>query len=232
MAETFADLGLRPELVAEAEAAGFAFPTPLQRAAMPVLRRGGNAVLHASEGAGVTAAYGLALLDRLAGEPAGAAAGGGAAIRAVDGERGERGERALQAVVLVPLDEAAARIAIFLARFARPLGLRVLALERDWPPVRTGADVLVAAPAALLEAIQKSLVKLDAVRAFVVHGASTMLSLIRREVLEDIANSMPREAQRVLTSGELSAAVEDYIERHVRRPLRFGGRAAEPAAAG
>ncbi|MFW6202453.1 MAG: ATP-dependent RNA helicase RhlE, partial [Gemmatimonadota bacterium] len=66
MAETFADLGLRQELVDAAETAGYRAPSPLQSAAVPVLRRGGNAVLNASSGAGVTAAYALGLLDRLA----------------------------------------------------------------------------------------------------------------------------------------------------------------------
>ncbi|MGH7505653.1 MAG: DEAD/DEAH box helicase, partial [Longimicrobiales bacterium] len=69
----FAALGLTQQLVDAAISAGWEEPLPIQRAAIPVLRRGGNAVLRAGHGAGVTGAYGLALLDRLAGGAASAA---------------------------------------------------------------------------------------------------------------------------------------------------------------
>src|SRR4051794_32017563 len=80
MADTFTEVGLSSELVRAAESNGYAVPTALQRAAIPVLRRGGNAVLHASTGAGVVGAYGLALLDRLAALPAADAPAGPLAL--------------------------------------------------------------------------------------------------------------------------------------------------------
>src|SRR5690554_1757919 len=110
MAETFQDLGLRSELGDVTMQMGYAGPTALQRAAIPVLRRGGNAVLHASAGSGVLAAYGLALLDRLAGEADAEPTG------------------APRAVVLVPTTRDAARAAESLARMAAAVGLRVAAL--------------------------------------------------------------------------------------------------------
>ncbi|MGH7482376.1 MAG: DEAD/DEAH box helicase, partial [Longimicrobiales bacterium] len=62
----FEELGLSSSLAAAAAARGYARPTPIQRDAIPLLRRGNNVLLHASAGAGIGAAYGLALLDRLA----------------------------------------------------------------------------------------------------------------------------------------------------------------------
>src|SRR5688572_16448231 len=65
MAETFAELGIGADLAAELSELGYQRPTSIQRAAIPVLRRGGNVVMHAATGAGAGAAYGLALIERL-----------------------------------------------------------------------------------------------------------------------------------------------------------------------
>lgn len=209
MAESFADLGLRPELVEAAIAAGYEQTTELQRAAIPVLRRGSNAVLAASAGGGVVAAYGLALLDRLSGEEV------------------DEGTPRPRAAVLVPTVEAASRTAESLARFARSVGLRVGALGPGWARPERNADVLVGTPAAVLEGVQAAVVKLDGLRALVVDGASTILSLGGGEALETLMVSVPREAQRVVTSADLSDAVEEYVERHVRRAFQIPPRPVE-----
>src|SRR6185369_1185824 len=116
-------------------------PTALQRAAIPVLRRGGNAVLHASTGSGVVGAYGLALLDRLAGLPASDAEGP-------------------LAVVLTQTDDEAATIASELGKLARTTGLRVQSFARGWPKRESAAQVGVMSVPAALEAVRTSTLKL------------------------------------------------------------------------
>ena len=124
----FTELGLSADLVAAAEAQGFREPAPVQRAAVSVLRRGGNAVLHASSGSGVTAAYGLGLVSRLT------ESGGG--------------ESAPRALVIVPTDHAMSRVAGTLAPFAGAVGLRVTALTDDWAAPADAAIVVATADAA------------------------------------------------------------------------------------
>lgn len=203
MAETFEDLGLRPELVEAAGIEGYTGPTSLQRAAIPVLRRGGNAVLHASAGAGLMAAYGLPLVDRLAGA----------------GPTGE--EAGVRAVVLVPTDEDATRTASSLARFAHAVGLRASALGPGWAPPAVAAEIVVASPGAAIDAVQTSRLKLERVEAFVVDGASAIFALGRQEAVETLTGLIPKDAQRIVTAGERSREVEDYTERHVRRALHI-----------
>src|SRR5690606_33210760 len=53
LADAFEELGLSDAIAEAARAAGYETPTPLQAAAIKVLRRGGNVALHASSGAGV-----------------------------------------------------------------------------------------------------------------------------------------------------------------------------------
>lgn len=198
MTEIFEALGLRPELGRVAQERGYGEPTSLQRAAIPVLRRGGNAVLHASAGAGTLAAYGLALLDRLAG-------------------RGEGEEARVRALVLVPTEEDATLCAVSLGRFGRAVGVRVAALGAGWAPL--AAEVVVAAPAAAAAAVESSRLKLEGIEALVLDGASAIFSLGGEEAVEMVTGLIPREAQRVVVSAELTQAVEGYAERHVRRAL-------------
>ncbi|HEX7120268.1 MAG TPA: DEAD/DEAH box helicase [Longimicrobiales bacterium] len=205
MADGFGDLGLRSELVEVVESMGYDAPTALQRAAVPVLRRGGNVVLYASAGAGVVGAYGLALVDRLAeGEPA---------------ETEEAG--ALRALVLVPTPEAATRIAASLARFARVTPLGVAALGPGWATPAREAAIVVATPAAALDAVHASALKLGGIAALVLDGLSTLIALDAQDAVEALTNSTPRDAQRIVATAERTDAVDDYIERHVRRALHI-----------
>ncbi len=205
MPDGFGDLGLRPELVEGLESLGYDAPTPLQRAAVPVLRRGGNAVLNASAGAGVVGAYGLALIDRLLGEEA-----------VVEEEAG-----ALRALVLVPTPEVAAWTAASIARYARGTTLRIAALAPGWAADAREAEVVVATPAAALDAVHASALKLGGLLTLVIDDLAAILALDAQDALEAITNSAPREAQRVVASSERTDAVDDYIERHVRRALQI-----------
>ena len=63
--ESFADLGLRAELLTTLDALGYEEPTPIQRAAIPALLTGRDLVGQAATGTGKTAAFALPLLHRL-----------------------------------------------------------------------------------------------------------------------------------------------------------------------
>ena len=206
MAHTLADLGIHEQLVAAAAAQGIVEATALQAASTPVLRRGGNAVLNASSGAGITAAWGLPLFDRL-----------------LQQEAGAEGPRAL---VLAPTEERASRLAYALARFGAPVGLRTRALGSGWNR-SAPADVLVATPQAALDAVEHSALKLDALVAAVLTEFDVMHKLGGTDAVDTLSALLPRDAQRVVTAAEISDVVEHYIEGHVRRALIIPARAAD-----
>jgi len=210
MPESFEDLGLRAELVRAAADAGFSVPTPLQRATIPLLRRGGNAIIRASSGAGVTAAWGLPLLDRLEGTA-----------------DGEGDERALRLLAVLPTEQEAARVAHELAPFAQAAGLRLVAVAPGWANAHAGADIVLATARDALRAVESSALKSDALAALVVVGAGAVLELEGTDALDTLTGSIPRDAQRVLTSGELTPEVESLAERHVRKAMHIPSRPAE-----
>jgi ATP-dependent RNA helicase DeaD len=214
MAEKFEDLGLRSELVAAAGEQGYTGPTTLQSAAIPVLRRGGSALLHASAGAGTLAAYGLALLDRLA---AAGGEGGEAEVESTEG-----GAPRLRALILVPTDDDATQAAISLARFGRAVGMRVTALGMGWAPAGGRmAEIVVTTPALAVDLVERSRLKLESLEVLVLDGGSAIFALGGQAAVEMVTSLVPRDAQRVVVTAELGAGVEDYAERHLRRALRI-----------
>jgi ATP-dependent RNA helicase DeaD len=207
-----AGLGLSDRLQAAAGALGWSRLTPLQTAALPVLRRGGNLVLHASSGAGVTGAWGLPLLDRLA-DPDGDAAGSSDVA----------GPRAL---VVAPTAERARAVAVALSELAVDTGLAIRATEPGW---RTrGADVLVTTAERAMHDVQGSVLKLDGIQTLVLLELGEQFALQLEDALGTIVSLVPRDAQRVVTSARLEGDTERFIETHVRRPLTVPARPADP----
>ncbi len=210
MSDGWRELAVRTELTEAAAERGFDAPSALQRAAVPVLRRGGNAVLHASYGAGLTAAYGIALLDRIA-ESA-----------ATDAPR---------VLVVTPTGARAASAADELAALARSLPVRVAALTPGWRDAEA-ADLVVGSLANVAGAIGRSALKLEGLQAIVLESLSALLAEDGRTALDTVMTAVPREAQRVVTSAADDSAVDRFVEEHARRAMRIPARPADRAAAG
>ncbi|MGH7545874.1 MAG: DEAD/DEAH box helicase, partial [Gemmatimonadota bacterium] len=208
----FKDLGLGEDLCGALESSGYRSPYAFQVEAIPVLLRGTTAMSVASSGSGKTLAYATALLERL--DPAAAAT---------------------QALVLRPTDDASFATALLLHRLGLPRDVVVTVLRRDRLEETGRAQVVVSTPAAALEAIGGSHLKLDACRTFVVDGLSDIIEWGSAPALDSIASLVPKEAQRAVFTTGFSAEVGDWVERHARRarPLGAGsGRGGVASAAG
>ncbi len=217
---SFNDLGLREPLLAALEEGGFERPTALQQAAIPVLRREGNLVARAGSGAGKTLAYGLGVLDRIEARE--------------DDEAGDEGEdeaaTGTRVLVLAATPEHAERATLELVPLAQAVGLTVTASGRGWSTAAGEADILVATPAEVLEAVRTSGVKLESLEAIVVDGASEIEAMGGWEAAETLFDHAPRGAQRVLFSAEMTPGVEDMVDRRIKRALRYPPTPADPAS--
>jgi ATP-dependent RNA helicase DeaD len=204
VAQDIGGSGLGDAIEAAAAQAGWERLTSLQEAALPVLRRGGNAVLHASSGAGVTAAWALPLLSRLA-----EAEGSG-----------------LRALVLAPTAERAESVARAAAELAGESGIAVRPAAPGWRA--QGAAVLVATPDRVLAEVQGSAVKLDGVDALVLVDAAVLFGLYGAEMLGTLVGLVPRDAQRIVATADLTPDVTAWVDAHARRALTIPSRPADP----
>ena len=126
----FAALGLSPSLCQVVAELGFAAPTPVQARAIPLLLAGRDLIGQSSTGSGKTAAFGLAILQKL-----------------------KRGERRPQALILCPTRELCAQVARELRKLGRrEAGLAVLILSGGQPmkpqleALQRGVHVVVGTP--------------------------------------------------------------------------------------
>lgn len=218
---TFADLVLSPALLRALTELELAEPTPVQAAAIPAIRRGGDVCASARTGSGKTAAFLLPLLERLA-TPA-------------------PSPRSVRALVLAPTHELATQIGEAARRLGRwlPVPPRTsvvvggVAINPQMMALRGGADLVVATPGRLLDLVQRNALRLGAVETLVLDEADRLLSLGFADEIAAVLTHLPARRQNLLFSATLPAAVLRLSESLLRDPTRIdidGGQTADAAS--
>jgi ATP-dependent RNA helicase DeaD len=213
---SFADLGLREELLRALSSLGYEEPTPIQGEAIPPLLEGRDLLGQAATGTGKTAAFALPVLQRLA--------------------AGEQGTDPV-GLVLVPTRELAVQVSQAFHRYGRDLGVRVLPIYGGQPigrqlqALERGVDVVVATPGRALDHIGRGTLSLRAVATVVLDEADEMLDMGFAEDIEAILDETPEARQTVLFSATMPSRIDAIARRHLRDPVRIEmGR--EPVAQG
>ena len=222
-AKTFRDLGITEPICAALEAAGMTAAFPIQALALPIALDGHDLIGQARTGTGKTLAFGIPLLQRLAGEPAEA-----------------RG--APHSLVVVPTRELAIQVADDLRMAGSRLeasrrdasrreasrrdgrGARVVTLYggRAYEPqieALADVDVVVGTPGRLLDLARQGHLDLSAVTGLVLDEADKMLDLGFLPDVERILSLTPRHRQTMLFSATMPGEVVTLARRHLRRPV-------------
>ncbi|HEY2214842.1 MAG TPA: DEAD/DEAH box helicase [Acidimicrobiales bacterium] len=206
---TFAELGLRAELLDALTALGYEEPTPIQAAAIPVLLKGQDMLGQAATGTGKTAAFALPILQLL--------------------PTGERGREPI-ALVLVPTRELAMQVSEALHHYGRQLGVRVVPIYGGQPigrqlrSLEVGVDVIVATPGRALDHLRRRSLRLASLQVMVLDEADEMLDMGFAEDLEAIFAETPSSRQTVLFSATLPKRIDSIARKHLRDPahIRIG----------
>jgi ATP-dependent RNA helicase DeaD len=212
-AVTFADLGLREEVLRALSALGYEEPTPIQQEAIPLLVGGRDVLGQAATGTGKTAAFALPIIQRL---PLG------------------RTGRDPVALILVPTRELAMQVSEAVHKYGRGLGVRVLPVYGGQPirmqlrALERGVDVVVATPGRAVDHLGRGTLRLDAVETMVLDEADEMLDMGFAEDIEAILDAAPEPRQTVLFSATMPPRLGRIADRHLRDPERIEiGRAQE-----
>ncbi|MEU4805211.1 DEAD/DEAH box helicase [Actinosynnema sp. NPDC023587] len=204
---SFADLGLRPELLRALSGLGYEEPTPIQREAIPPLNNGRDLLGQAATGTGKTAAFALPVLERMA--------------------EGGRTERAPFALVLVPTRELAVQVSEAVHRYGRELGARVLPIYGGQPIGRQlrvleqGVDVVVATPGRAVDHLNRGTLKLEHLKVVVLDEADEMLDMGFAEDLDAILSEAPAQRQTVLFSATMPGRIDRLARTHLTDPVRI-----------
>jgi ATP-independent RNA helicase DbpA len=204
-ASAFAALGLSASLQQVVADLGFTAPTPVQARAIPLLLAGRDLIGQSTTGTGKTAAFALAILQKL-----------------------KRDQRHPQALILCPTRELCAQV----ARDFRKLGrreadLQVLILSGGQPmnpqlaALQRGVHVVVATPGRALDHIKRGSLDLSRVATIVVDEADRMLDMGFGEEVEKILRGAPVPRQTVLFSATYPRSIEAMIKAHQKNPERL-----------
>ncbi|MDX2020718.1 MAG: DEAD/DEAH box helicase [Deltaproteobacteria bacterium] len=202
---TFADLGLRPEVLRALEDMGFTAPMEVQRQTAPVVMSGRDVLVQSRTGSGKTAAFGIPLIDRMV----------------------EPNEKAVQAIVLLPTRELALQVAAEMARIAAHRELTVVPvyggapMGRQVEQLRAGGQIVCGTPGRILDHLRRGTLKLDRVRCAVLDECDEMLSMGFQEDIERILEHTPTTRQTMLFSATLPEAIKRLARRYLRDPAHL-----------
>ena len=206
----FDSLELPPPLRAGIKRAGFETLTPIQAMALPLLMAGRDVAGQAQTGTGKTAAFLLALFDRL--------------LRNPSPKRSNIS--APRAVVLAPTRELAQQIERDAVLLGAATGLSMMvvyggaAYKSQRERLGRGVDLLIGTPGRLLDYYRQGVFTLDAVEAIVIDEADRMYDLgFIRDIRYVMRRLPPREKRlSMLFSATLGYLVLELATQHLNGP--------------
>lgn len=181
---------------------GYDEMTPIQAASLPITLAGQDLVAQAKTGSGKTAAFALALLNRL------------------DPRRFD-----VQAMVLCPTRELADQVTQEIRRLARAEeNIKVLALCGGSPmrpqvdSLIHGAHIVVGTPGRILDHIDRGSLDLAAIGTLVLDEADRMLDMGFFDDIAYIASRCPKERQTLLFSATYPEGIDKLAHKFLRKP--------------
>lgn len=203
--KTFAELGVRADLIKGLDELGIVDPTEAQEAVIPLLlREAGDIVCQAQTGTGKTAAFGLPILHRI-----------------------DPKDPTIQALILAPTRELAKQIAKQLYRYTK-YSSKVFTeavtggdkIEKQIQALRRPTHIVVATPGRLIELLEAKALNLAKVHTVVLDEADEMLSMGFRQELDAILERTKQAEEKWLFSATIPAGIRRLIEKFLSPSAR------------
>ncbi len=209
----FENFALQPQLLQGLNDAGFTRCTPIQAMTLPLTLAGRDVAGQAQTGTGKTAAFLVALYNRLL------TSSGHAERRAQDP----------RAVVLAPTRELAVQIDKDAQQIGRHTGLKVALIyggvdyEKQRRQLEEGVDIIIATPGRIIDFVRQNTVSLRAVEVMVMDEADRMFDLGFIKDIRFLLRKMPgpSERQNLLFSATLSHRVLELAYEHMNDPEKL-----------
>jgi ATP-dependent RNA helicase RhlE len=208
--QSFAELGLLPELLRAVEEEGYTEPTPIQAQAIPLVLQGRDLMGGAQTGTGKTAGFVLPLLQRQA-RYANASA--------------SPARHPVRTLILTPTRELAAQVEESVRTYSKYIALRSTVvfggvdIKPQIAALKGGVEFLVATPGRLLDHVQQKTVNLQQVEAFVLDEADRMLDMGFIPDVTRIMALLPKQRQNLLFSATLTGEIRKLADSFLHDPV-------------
>ncbi|MBB1076798.1 ATP-dependent RNA helicase DbpA [Rhodoferax sp. 4810] len=201
----FNTLPLNPATLENLAQLGYNEMTPIQAASLPAALAGKDLIAQAQTGSGKTAAFGLALLERL-----------------------NPRRFAVQALVLCPTRELADQVTVEIRRLARALdNIKVVtlcggvALRGQRASLENGAHIIVGTPGRVMDHLERGYLSLEALNTLVLDEADRMLDMGFFEDIATVTKQCPPERQTLLFSATYPEGIDKLAKQFMRTPERI-----------
>ncbi len=206
----FESFDLHPSLLAGLNDTGFIRCTPIQALTLPIALQGSDIAGQAQTGTGKTAAFLVAVLNRLLTKPA----------------LTERKTGDPRAVILAPTRELAIQIEKDFRTIGRHTGLTSALVyggvdyDKQREMLKNGVDIVIATPGRIIDYLKQHVVSFRAVDVCVLDEADRMFDLGFIKDIRFLMRRMPPPAQRqgMLFSATLSHRVLELAYDHMNSP--------------
>ncbi|MET1073145.1 MAG: DEAD/DEAH box helicase [Umezawaea sp.] len=204
-APTFAELGVREEIVRALGEAGIERTFAIQELTLPLALAGDDVIGQARTGTGKTLGFGIPLLQRIV----------------------SPGDGTPQALVVVPTRELCLQVTRDLTEAAKYLDINVLAIYggRPYEPqiaaLRKGVDVVVGTPGRLLDLAEQRHLVLGKIRNLVLDEADEMLDLGFLPDIERVLRMVPDERQTMLFSATMPGPIITLARTFLNQPTHI-----------
>src|SRR6201992_4337598 len=207
---TFQSLGLAPLVMDGIRDAGFTVCTPIQAQTLPIALAGRDVAGQAQTGTGKTAAFLVALFNRLLTVPA-------AANRPVNAPR---------AIVIAPTRELAVQIHSDALNIGKYTGLKLAIVfggvdyEKQRRTLEEGVDVLIGTPGRIIDYFKQHVFDLRHIQVAVLDEADRMFDLGFIKDIRFILRRLPHPTSRLtmMFSATLSYRVLELAYEHMNNP--------------
>jgi ATP-dependent RNA helicase RhlE len=205
---TFDGLGLSPELLRAVADQGYAEPTPVQRAAIPLVLSGRDVLAGAQTGTGKTAAFVLPIIKMLH-----ETRRDGGALR-----------HPVRVLVVVPTRELAIQVEESVRTYGahRPIRSATVYGGVGFGPqltrLRAGPEIVVATPGRLLDHVSQRTIDLSRVEILVLDEADRMLDMGFIRDIRKILALLPERRQNLLFSATFSDDIRELADGLLHNP--------------
>ncbi|OZM75155.1 DEAD/DEAH box helicase [Amycolatopsis antarctica] len=204
-APTFAEFGVRPEIVRALNEAGIERTFAIQSLTLPLAMAGDDLIGQARTGMGKTLGFGVPMLQRLT----------------------IPGDGTPQALVVVPTRELCLQVAHDLTDAGKHLGVRTLAIYggRPYEPqidaLRKGVDLVIGTPGRLLDLAEQQHLVLGKVQSLVLDEADEMLDLGFLPDIERVLRMVPDKRQTMLFSATMPGPIITLARTFLTQPTHI-----------
>ena len=199
---SFSELPLSPALLSTLAQLSYHTMTPIQAASLPITLAGHDLIAQAKTGSGKTAAFTIALLNRL-----------------------NPRRFAVQAMVLCPTRELADQVTQEIRRLARYTdNIKVITLcggstmKPQIASLEHGAHIVVGTPGRIMDHLQRETLKLDALNTLVLDEADRMLDMGFYDDIAYVAKQCPLERQTLMFSATYPEGITRLSRHFLHNP--------------